>query len=141
MIKGKLGVINRENRTVGALFPVEPTKHAMIFFRYKKDLVMKVIIIAIALLSTNLFASDRCITDGDCQKLHEPNQDSVCFNVLTGTDVFGDNTCAERCLQAWIGYKCDVYEGEVYGVCRPEDISTPNYDPNDPNICDNALRL
>ncbi|MAZ48513.1 MAG: hypothetical protein CME65_08115 [Halobacteriovoraceae bacterium] len=102
---------------------------------------MKVFIIAVALFSTNLFASEKCVTDGDCQKLHEPSQDSVCFNVLTGTDVFGDNTCAERCLQAWIGYKCEVFDGEVYGVCRPEDISNPTFDPNDPRICDNALRL
>lgn len=102
---------------------------------------MRSILIVTAVYSMSLFASGSCVTDGDCQKLYEPRQGTVCFNVLTGTDVFGEDTCAERCLQAWVGHQCVVGEGEVYGVCRREDTSTPNYDPNDPNICDNAVRL
>lgn len=103
---------------------------------------MKVFIIIISLLSLNLYASDYCYTQGDCQKLAPTTPATKCFIVNTGFDPFGNKTCAIRCLTVELGKYCHFLQDEVFGICRDEKMPLmPVLNPSDPDKCKDAVDI
>ena len=116
----------------------------MLPFTYtiKSGVVMKILVIIMLGLSFSSFAQDFCYTQGDCQKIHETTPSKQCYVVNTGTDGFGNKTCAVRCVPVELGHKCNRIEGRVFGVCLPERTPLrPEFDPNDPKRCDNSVEI
>ncbi len=106
-----------------------------------KGRFMKKLILLITLFSSSAFAHDRCYTQGDCQKSTTAS-DQMCVIASTGTDHFGNATCALRCVSVNLGSYCHFFKDEIYGVCRDEKrFPMPIFNPADPKRCDNAVDI
>lgn len=103
---------------------------------------MNILILSFSLATTLAYGSNKCITDGDCQINTETKQGTQCYNVKTGTDVFGNDTCEIRCWSVELGSKCFKPAGKVYGQCYVEETTPkPTFNEDDPNRCKGALSL
>ncbi len=61
---------------------------------------------------------------------------TTCGIVRTGTDPFGNVTCALRCITAQVFGECVASDGIGAAICTPPDQpDSPTFDPNDPNRC------
>lgn len=104
---------------------------------------MKIIVstILLFLLSSNLFASDTCLTNGDCQAKYPTTFGINTYIVKTGTDALGETSCALRAYYIELGHYCEKEEGKVFGTCVKEEEIQVTFDPNDPSRCQDAIEL
>lgn len=73
-----------------------------------------------------------CVAKEWCQK----HPVTTCGIVRTGTDPFGNVTCALRCITAEVFGECSAADGIGQGICvPPQQPQSPTFDPNDPNRC------
>jgi len=80
-----------------------------------------------------------CATHGECQEKYTVQQGTKCFKVKTGVDYQGHLQCTIRCYQLPVGIFCYKKKGEGIGVCKREEFSVPQTNPNDPNNCVDAV--
>lgn len=104
----------------------------------------KIFVLLMATSISLLFANERnltkCITHGQCQDGGTPQTGVKCFIVKTGIDSTGQTACALRCYSVLLGKYCQPIKGESFGYCKDElNDSTPNFNSNDPNRCDEAI--
>lgn len=103
---------------------------------------MKTFLLLIFMSSFNIFAHDYCYTHGDCQKGNVTQSANQCYLASTGTDNYGNRTCAIRCINVEIGHRCHFIDDNVYGICLTEKLKPiPAFDPSDPNRCKDAIEL
>lgn len=74
-----------------------------------------------------------CVAKEWCQK----HPVTTCGIVRTGTDPFGNVTCALRCITAEVFGTCVATDGIGQAICvPPTQPEAPVFNPDDPNRCD-----
>lgn len=73
-----------------------------------------------------------CVAKEWCQK----HPVTTCGIIKTGTDPFGNVTCALRCITAEVFGECVASDGIGAAICTPpEQPDSPTFDPTDPDRC------
>lgn len=106
--------------------------------------MLKLVFILLFSLTNFAYATQytACLSHGDCQEAHPPEDSRKCLKVFTGTDALGNSSCAIRCYEVKQAYQCVKFdESLALGACVKERFKTPMMDDQTNPDCSDALRF